>query len=214
VAVGKAATGRTGKRIIEKVPHTLLDEIQGIVTGALFFSLALHFLLAAGLMTGGTPGIAFLVHYLTGLPIGPVLFALNIPFYVFAWSALGATFTLKTLAAVTLVALFTAWLPSLLTIGAINPVFSAVIGGLCAGVAILMLIRHQASLGGLNVLAVFLQKRFGWSAGIVQGLADALILSCALLAVSPSRVGLSMLAAAALNAVIAINHRQGRYYGT
>jgi uncharacterized membrane-anchored protein YitT (DUF2179 family) len=180
----------------------------------LFFALALHFLLAAGLMTGGTPGVAFLVHYLTDLPIGTVLFAINVPFYAFAWAALGTLFTLKTIAAVTLVALFATWLPNLLKISEIHPVFAAVIGGLCAGVAILMLIRHQASLGGLNVLAIFLQKRFGWSAGVVQGLADAVILSCALLAVSPSRVGLSMLAAAALNAVIAINHRQGRYYGT
>jgi hypothetical protein len=52
-------------------------------------------------------------------------------------------------------------------------VFSAVMSGLLAGTGILILMRHQASLGGLGALAFYLQQRRGWRAGTVQMLCDA-----------------------------------------
>ena len=42
---------------------------------------------------------------------------------------------------------------------------------------------------------------------------DCLILALGLFVVSPGQVGLSVLAAGALNLVIAINHRPERYFG-
>jgi hypothetical protein len=44
-------------------------------------------------------------------------------------------------------------------------------------------------------------------------LGDCVVLAIGLLAVSPGQVALSVLAAAALNLVIAINHRPDRYFG-
>ena len=100
-----------------------------------------------------------------------------------------------------------------LTFDRLDPVFAAVMGGLLAGIGILILMRHGASLGGSGVLAIYLQKTRGWRAGSVQMSIDVLILSLGLLVVSPSQVGLSILSAAALNLVIGINHRPDRYFG-
>src|SRR3989475_4336324 len=50
----------------------------------------------AGLLTGSTAGLAFVLHYATGWPFGLVFFAINIPFYWFAWTRVGRTFTVKT----------------------------------------------------------------------------------------------------------------------
>ena len=112
-----------------------------------------------------------------------------------------------------MLSLYTELLPMLISFDKLNPVFAAIMGGLLAGTGILILIRHGASLGGLGVLAIYLQKRNGWRAGTVQMLCDIAILALALWVLSPEKVALSILAAAALNLVIAINHRPDRYFG-
>jgi uncharacterized membrane-anchored protein YitT (DUF2179 family) len=78
---------------------------------------------------------------------------------------------------------------------------------------LLMLFRHRASLGGVNILALYLQERFGLRAGKVQMGIDVLIVLGAVLVVPLDKVALSILGALALNMVLAINHRAGRYMG-
>jgi len=193
--------------------HSLLEDVQALLIGTLMVALSVLLLRQSSLLTGGTAGLAFLGHYLSGQPFGLVFFALNLPFYLFAWRALGWVFTLKTFAAVSLLSFYSEWLPSLLHLDHLNPAFSAVLAGLLAGTGLLMLIRHRASLGGLGVLALYLQERHGWRAGKLQMAADCLILLGALLALPAAGVLLSILGAMAMNMVIAINHRPGRYIG-
>ena len=76
-----------------------------------------------------------------------------------------------------------------------------------------MLFRHRASLGGVNILALYLQERFGLRAGKVQMAIDVLIVLAAVAIVPLDKVALSILGALALNMVLAINHRAGRYMG-
>lgn len=209
----KNATDSQHRELAPRAAHTTLEDIQGILTGCLFVALSLAFMRDSRLLPGGIAGLSFLVHYGSGWSLGAVLFALNLPFYVFAWRALGPTFTLKTFCAVAVLALYTEVLPHLLSFTSLNPVFAAVMGGLLAGSGILMLIRHGASLGGLGVMAIYLQQRKGWRAGSVQMLCDVAILASALWLLPADRAALSVLAAAALNFVIAINHRPDRYHG-
>ena len=46
-------------------PHTALDDAQALLTGTLFVSLGLALFRHAGLVTGGTAGLAFVAHYAT-----------------------------------------------------------------------------------------------------------------------------------------------------
>ncbi|WP_374538133.1 YitT family protein [Chitinimonas taiwanensis] len=194
-------------------PHSLLEDLQALLIGSLFVALSVLLLRQSGLLTGGTAGLAFIGHYLSGQAFGLVFFLLNLPFYLFAWRALGWVFTLKTFAAVSLLSLYSEWLPHLIHIDRLQPAFAAILAGLLAGAGLLMLVRHRSSLGGLGVLAIWLQERYGWRAGKLQMGADALILLLALLAIDLRSVALSVLGAAAMNAVIAINHKPGRYIG-
>jgi uncharacterized membrane-anchored protein YitT (DUF2179 family) len=84
-------------------------------------------------------------------------------------------------------------------------------GGLLAGVGLLVLFRHQASLGGINVLVLYLQERYGLRAGVVQLCLDALILAASIPTISFRAVAISLLGAAVLNLTLAINHKPGRY---
>lgn len=198
---------------LQATPHSRLEDVQGVLTGCLFVALSIIMFRESRLLLGGTTGLAFLLHYLGGWRLGPVLFLINLPFYVFAYRALGREFALKTFCAVGVLSLYTEVLPGLIAFSRLDPVFAAIMAGLLAGIGILILIRHGASLGGLGVLAIYLQKTRGWRAGTVQMLGDCVILSLGLLVVSAGQVALSVLAAGALNLVIAVNHRPGRYFG-
>ena len=194
-------------------PHTPIEDLQALITGCLFVALSILMLRESRLLTGGTTGLSFLIHYLSGWRLGLVMFLVNLPFYAFGLAALGKRFTFKTFCAVGTLSLFTELVPSLVRFERLDPVFAAVMGGLLAGIGILILMRHGASLGGSGVLAIYLQKTRGWRAGSVQMSLDVIILSLGLLVVSPGQVGLSILSAAALNLVIGINHRPDRYFG-
>jgi len=191
--------------------HSKLEDVQAIVTGTLFVALGVALFKQAGMLTGGTVGIAFLLHYASGLPFGALFFAINLPFYWLAYKRMGAAFTVKTMAAVSLMAVLAEVLPQWLQFAQLNVWFAAIAGGLLIGAGMLILFRHRASLGGLNVLVLYLQEARGWRAGYVQAGLDALILLSALFFVAPERIGLSLLGMVAINAALAINHRPGRY---
>ncbi len=191
--------------------HTWLDDAQALLTGTLIVALGLVLFRQAGLVTGGTVGLAFVTHYATGWPFGALVFAINLPFYALAWVRMGRAFTLKTVLAVGLLAAFTEAVPRWLAIESLHPLFAAVAGGLLIGVGFIILFRHRASLGGFNTLVLWLQERYGWRAGVVQLAIDAAILLAAIPWVGPLQLLLSVLGAALMNLTLAINHRPGRY---
>jgi len=191
--------------------HSLFDDAQALLTGTLFVALGLMLFRRAGLMTGGTAGLALIAHYASGWRFGALFFAINLPFYWLAWRRMGRRFTIKTFAAVALLSLLSEQLPSLLAIDRVQPLFAAIAGGLLIGAGFLILFRHRASLGGLNVLVLWLQQRTGWRAGYVQLALDVAILLASTPWVDAPRLALSIVGAAAMNLALAVNHRPGRY---
>jgi uncharacterized membrane-anchored protein YitT (DUF2179 family) len=193
--------------------HTNFEDAQALVTGTLFVALGVAMYARVGLLTGGTAGLAFLVHYATGWRFGAVFFLINLPFAGFALRAMGTRFTVKTFVAVALLSAFTELAPRVVRFDWLQPAYAAVMGGFLIGAGLLILFRHQASLGGLNVLVLWLQQRYGWRAGKVQMALDCLIVVAALAIVEPAMVALSVLGAVAMNLVVAVNHKPGRYLG-
>lgn len=193
--------------------HSFFEDAQSLLVAPLFVAFAVMLFHHAGLLTGGTVGIAFLIHYLTNWPISLLLFTINLPFYYLAVRSMGWAFTIKTFIAISLLALYTELLPSLISLQSLDRAFAAIMAGFLAGVGLLMLIRHKASLGGLGILVIHLQNTRGWRAGKLQMAADILILSAGAFIRDPLSVGLSILGALALNLVIAVNHKSGRYMG-
>lgn len=191
--------------------HRWHEDVQALLVGTLFVALGVVLFRQAGLLTGGTAGIAFVLHYATGWNFSAVFFVINLPFYVLAWQRMGRTFTLKTLAAVTLLSVFAEAIPLWLDIAALSTPFAAVMGGLLAGTGMLILFRHRASLGGLNVLVLLLQEKRGWRAGHIQMGLDCVIVLAASAFVPWQQLVWSVVGAVALNITLAINHRPGRY---
>jgi uncharacterized membrane-anchored protein YitT (DUF2179 family) len=191
--------------------HTPLEDLQALLIGTLLVALAVTLFKHAGLLSGGTAGIAFLMHYLGGWSFGLAYFVINLPFYWVAWRHMGRKFTLRTIAAVVLVSFLSDWLPQHLVLASLDTWVAAILGGVLMGNGFLVLFRHHASLGGLGILALLAQKKRGWRAGHVQMAMDAVIVVAAVATVPLQRVALSVVAAVVLNLVLATNHRPGRY---
>jgi uncharacterized membrane-anchored protein YitT (DUF2179 family) len=176
--------------------HSMLEDAQGVLAGSMLVSLGVTLLSAAGLLTGGTVGLAFLAHYSTGFSFGAVFFLVNLPFYYLAFCRLGLAFTVKTFCAIAMTALLSEYM---------------LFGGLTVAAGMLALFRHRTSLGGFGILALYLQDRFGWRAGLVQLAFDGMVLACSFFVATPFVIICSILGALVMNLTLAINHRNDRY---
>lgn len=191
--------------------YTLLEDAQGLLVSTLVCAFGILLLRSAGLVTGGTAGLALILSYATGWSFGTVFFVINLPFYLFAWKKRGAVFAVKSFAAVTAVSMLAEAMPAGVTISAIHPGLAAVMFGVVAGVGLLGLFRHGSSLGGVSIVAVIVQDRWGIRAGWIQLGYDAALFALSFLILAPAMVGWSLLGAAVLNLVIAMNHRRDWY---
>lgn len=195
----------------QPVRHSVLEDIQGLLFGSFMAGFGILVLTHLGLVTGQTAGIAILISYATGWDFGPVFFVINLPFYAFGLMRFGLVFTLKSFIAVGLLTIIAHWLPGQIAFAQLTPLTGALLAGAATGTALIALFRHGASLGGIGIVALMIQDRTGFRAGILQLLVDAAIFAAALMILPVERVGWSFLGALVLNLMIAINHRRDRY---
>ena len=194
-------------------PHTLVEDLLSLATGVYVVSLGLCFLQAAGAVTGGTAGLALLLSYATPVGFGLLFVLINLPaFAVAAWKK-GMAFTVKSLACVVGVSLATRFQADVLDLASLDRLYGVVAGNLLAGVGLLILFRHGASLGGFNIIALLMQEKLGLRAGYVQMVLDVAVVLGSAFVVEPGVVVLSAIGAVVLNIVLAFNHRPGRYMG-
>ncbi|MRN42589.1 MULTISPECIES: YitT family protein [unclassified Brucella] len=193
--------------------HRLYEDAIAMLIGTSFIALGITLYSHAMLMTGSTAGIALLIHYATGTGFGILYFLINLPFYYFAVRRMGWAFTIRTFAAVALLSGFTRLMPLNVDFTSINPLFAALMGGTLMGMGVLALFRHRSGVGGVNILALYLQDAYGIRAGWFQLGLDVLIMLASLFFIPWENMVLSLVGAVAMNVIIAINHKPGRYIG-
>ncbi|MEW7865565.1 YitT family protein [Aeromonas diversa] len=191
--------------------HPLHEDLLALLTASGFISLGIHLFHQVGLLTGGTAGLALLLQQVTGVSFGLLFFTINLPFYALAWFRMGSRFTFNTFISVATVSWVTDHLNMVLKIGQIEPLYAALIGGTLIGMGLLIMFRHKSSLGGFNILALFIQERFGVRAGKLQMGLDCAIVFTSFFVVPIWILLLSVVAAILCNLVLTFNHRPGRY---
>jgi uncharacterized membrane-anchored protein YitT (DUF2179 family) len=191
--------------------HSLIEDIIGLIAGTALMALTVQLLQAGGLFTGQIAGLSLVLSYAGLGSFAVIFFLLNLPFYWLAMTRMGARFTLKTFAAVALVSIQVSLLPRVLDIAYLHPLAAAGLAGITGGSGLLILFRHGATLGGIGIVAVYLQDTRGIKAGHVQLAFDAGIFALALVLFDWPVVAASALGAAIVNLVITLNHRRDRY---
>lgn len=191
--------------------HSKIEDALAMLIGTFILSFAMTLLQQAGIMTGGTAGLSLLIHYITDLKFGVLFFLINIPFYYFAYKKMGIALVVKTFIAVALLAGFTEIIPQFFHLSDVNPIYATVFANVLMGVSFLILFRHRSSLGGINLLALYLQERFKIPAGKVQMGIDVVILLTSLLFVDWKLILISIFGVIILNSIILLNHKTTRY---
>ena len=193
--------------------HKLYEDVLAMLLGTLFVAFGMVIYAKAVLLVGGAAGVALLLQYVTGVQFWLVFFVVNLPFYLLAVKRMGWRFTVRTFIAVSLVSLFSRLTLSWVDFSYLDPAYAAVMGGGLSGIGLLMLFRHRTGLGGLNILALYLQETWGVRAGYFQLAVDLAILAAAFFVLTPDHLVLSVLGTAMVNMILAINHKPGRYRG-
>ena len=161
---------------------SMLWDLFLVVSGSALFSLSVNmFSSPNNIVQGGLTGIGTIANYLFSLPIGTVVFVLNIPLFALALRSLRLKFVIKTVIA-------TAVFSTFIDIGAyfIPPykgdmLLSCIFCGVLAGAGLALVFLTGATTGGTDIIAMLIRKRRpDISVGNIMMIADFCVIALSL----------------------------------
>lgn len=137
--------------------------LAAVVAGNFLYALTVKlFLLPAGLVTGGTTGMALTVNYLTGIPISGFVLVFNVIMLLLGYRVLGKAFASTTLASTFLypaaLEIFDRTLEGVVLTE--DVLLCTIFSGLGIGIALGIVIRSGASTGGMDIPPLVLKRFF------------------------------------------------------
>lgn len=151
-----------------------------VLFGSLCIALALNwFLVPNQVAAGGVSGLATVVYYLTGLPVGITMLLVNVPLFLISLKVLGPTFGVKTVVGAISTSLFVdliaGWVSPLTT----DPALASIYGGVLSGIGIGVTFRVGGSTGGTDIAARLLHHWFRFGPGRMLMVADGFVIAVA-----------------------------------
>lgn len=163
-----------------------IDELKNysfIISGSFILALSVvGFFLPNNLITGGTAGLALLLHYITPLTIGSLVALINLPLIIIGIKYLGKIFAIRTIITIILISLFIDLLAQVIQLKPfiIDTTLSAIFGGIFVGVGLALVIKGNSSAGGSTILARVISSKTEIKPGQVILIIDTLIIFSAL----------------------------------
>ena len=148
-----------------------------ISIGSIIYAVGMNgVLVPQGFLNGGLVGIAILVHYLfPAVGIGFLYFVINIPLAIIGWLNISRRFMAYTLFGICFFSLATATIyPPVPAIE--DPILAVLLAGVLCGTGGGIILRSMGSAGGLDIVSVYLNKRFGFRIGAIGFAANTLVL--------------------------------------
>ena len=131
-----------------------LQIVIGCVLGAIAYPMCL---IPNNIAPGGLTGVATILHFLLGWPVGTVSLILNIPLFVIGYKAMGRIFVLRSFIATVLFSVFIDLIP--LPVLTDDPLLGSIFGGVLLGAGLGMILRGGATTGGSDMVARLVHKR-------------------------------------------------------
>ena len=150
------------------------------------FILVGSFLLALGVVgflspnkiaTGGTAGLAIILHYVLNLPIGVLMALINIPLLLVSIKYLGKKFAFKSMFAIGLIVFFVDLLKEGINISAFSNdlILATLYGGVIIGIGLGLIFKGGGSAGGGTILAKIITSKFDIKTSDVIMLLDGMV---------------------------------------
>lgn len=136
------------------------------------------FLIPNEILGGGVSGIATLIFWSTGLPVGVSVLAINAVLIIFAFRLLGGGFGVKTIYSIGMLSLFFAVLQYYIREPFVTDKFMAsVVGAVMAGSSMGLIFTQGGSTGGTDIIAMIVNKYRNISPGKIILFLDVFIIS-------------------------------------
>ncbi len=139
-----------------RISWTTVSDYLLITIGAIMQALAIRLFLVPGhLVNGGIGGLAQLINFYTGFPIGVMILIGNIPLLLLGWRHLGGRrFAIRTAYAVVVIAFFTDFLVLFLPVEGLSAdlVLNTLYGGVISGIGYGLVYRGHGTSGGTDIL--------------------------------------------------------------
>ncbi|MCK9212277.1 MAG: YitT family protein, partial [Ignavibacteriaceae bacterium] len=158
--------------------HPLLDYFF-MAVGAAIMAIGIGvFLVDAQVVPGGVTGLSMAIHYMSNytIPVGLMIWVLNVPLYLWGVKELGKTFGIRTFYAFTLnsifIDLFRGDIPgftflklqksqTVLDLYKNDFFFLILIGAVLLGLGLGIVFKFRGTTGGSDIVASIMQKRYG-----------------------------------------------------
>jgi uncharacterized membrane-anchored protein YitT (DUF2179 family) len=171
------------KRTFSNHPHLSWDmgrDLFLILAGTLLQALSLRlFLVPAKLASGGISGLAQIINFYTGLPIGVMVLLGNVPLLLLGWRYLGGPrFAFRTAFAVLSFSIFVDALSPFLPTGGLTDdiVLNTLYGAVVSGIGFGLVYRGQGTSGGSDILGRILNHKRGIPISQSYLITDAIII--------------------------------------
>lgn len=141
-----------------------------ITIGCLIASTSINlFLVPHHLLSGGVSGIAIILYFLFGFPIGVQILVMNIPLVYVAYKLIGKEYAITTIYGTILFSVAIDLTQFLSQINPLDdPLLACITGGIISGVGSGLIFRFNGSAGGLDIVAAVVRKYYSFNFGVVS----------------------------------------------
>ena len=169
---------KNSKRVFHSNIHTTVIDYAIIACGAFVYGVSVvMFTSPNNIAPGGMTGVATMLNYLFGLPIGTMIFVMNIPLFIWGAVENGVSFLTKTVIGTALVSVSIDLLMPFLPVYTGDSLLASIFGGLLNGVGLGFIFYRGGSTGGTDIVALNIHKHFPHiSTGNIILITDILIL--------------------------------------
>lgn len=129
-----------------------------IIIGCMIMAIGTSlFLLPNQLSSGGFSGLATILYYLFGFPLGTTMLILNIPLFVMAFIRVGKETTIKGIIGTAVLAFFIDLFDNIEPLTS-DRVLACIYGGICIGIGTAIILKAHASTGGTDMLSYIIRS--------------------------------------------------------
>ena len=150
-----------------------------IIVGNIFIALAVNTLiLENNIIVGGTSGIGNVLNHYFQIPVSLTVGCLNVVLFLLGLFFIGKAFAMTTLISTFFFPIFLQFFESHAMFHHYldDPLLAAILAACLVGVGIGLILKANASTGGVDILAILLNKKFGFPVHIVLNCIDLSIL--------------------------------------
>lgn len=155
----------------------IVQKLIAIIIGSFLVGSGINgFLVPYHLLDGGMIGLALILHYYFEVSAGICMFILSIPLCIFAWTE-DRAYSYSSFLGLLISSAMIDWLRPLQTLFLVPIGLSSILGGLCMGLGIGLMLRFGTSTGGTDLLATYLSKMYSMNTALIIFLLDVIIVT-------------------------------------